>query len=176
MTGLFTAKTLILAVTLAAALFFDIRYCRIKNAVTYPAAAAGILVNFTEFGAPGALLAVKGWLFPVLVLFVLYYINVMGAGDIKLFAAIGAIMGLPFVVYCFLLSVYIGGVIACWLLIRRGQFRDRMRKLYDYAKTVLFSGRLFPYSVKGDNESKFIFTAAIVPGTVVNWVLVYVWL
>ena len=176
MTGLFTAKTLILAVTLGAALFFDFRYCRIKNAVTYPAAAAGLLVNFAERGFPGALLAMKGWLLPVLALFVLYYINVMGAGDIKLFAAIGAIMGLPFVMYCFLFSVYIGGVIACWLLIRRGQFPDRMRKLYGYAKTVFLTGRLFPYSAKGNKDSKFIFTLAIVPGTIVNWVLVYFWL
>ncbi len=173
MTTLFYAKTLILTITLGMALADDIRYCRIKNSVTYPAAAAGILVNMAEAGFPGTLLSLQGWFVPVTVLFVLYYINVMGAGDIKLFAAIGAVMGLPFVTYCFFFSVYIGGGIACWLLVRRRQFRQRIRKICGYGKTVLYTGRLFPYSVRGDNESKFIFTAAIVPGTVVSWVLFY---
>ncbi|WP_418792180.1 A24 family peptidase [Phosphitispora sp. TUW77] len=173
MITLFMVKSFILAVALGTALYFDIRYCRIKNSVTYPAAVGGFLINFAEYGTPGLLFALKGWLIPVLALFVFYYINVMGAGDIKLFAAIGAIMGVSFVMYCFLFSVYIGGIIACGLLIRRKQFMYRMKMVCGYAKTVFLTGGLFPYGIKGDNNSKFIFTAAIVPGTIVNWVLLY---
>ena len=171
MTTFFISKSVLLAVTLGIAMFTDVSDNKIRNSVTIPAALAGLFFNTVESGAGGILLSLKGWLVPILLLFVLYSINVMGAGDIKLFAAIGAIMGLPFVIYSFLFSVYAGGGIAGWLLFREGRFAERMKSLYMYIRVILLTRRFYPYTARGDRSSKFIFTAAVVPGTLLNYII-----
>lgn len=158
-------KSLILLTCLSLALYQDIKIQKIKNIVTFPIALTGFAVNFLQWGPVGTLVSLKGWLVPVAVLIVFYYINVMGAGDIKLFAAIGAVMGLRFAMYSFVYSVFAGGVIAVMLLIFRKQFKEKMRRVFDYLKYTLFTGQLSIYSRKGDISSKFIFSTAIVPGT-----------
>ncbi len=166
-------KSLLLVAVLVLAMYFDVREKKIKNYITIPAALAGAVINFTEHGAAGLAVSLQGWVIPVLVLFVLYYTNIMGAGDIKLFAAIGSIMGLPFLSYSFLFSVYCGGLVALFILIKRKVFFDRMKRVFSYLKYILLTGQLAAYSAKEDTDSKFIFTTAVVPGTMLQLVLVF---
>lgn len=161
-------KSILLIAGLGLALFHDIKEQKIKNFITLPAAFLGLVLNFLEQGPCGLLVSLKGWIIPVLLLIVLYRINVMGAGDIKLFAAIGAVMGLPFVLYSFVFTIYIGGVVAVIILIKRNQLLNRMKRLSGYVKFVLFTRQLSAYSSKDDSSSKFIFSTAIVPGTLLQ--------
>lgn len=166
-------KVLLVLVVLALALYYDLRQHKIKNFITLPAAVAGCALNLWDQGWLGLVAALQGWLVPVLLLILLYFINVMGAGDIKLFAAIGAIMGLPFALESFAYTVFIGSAIALVLLIRKKEFLGRMAGLSRYIKLTMLSGKLVPYGQKGDTSSKFAFTIAIVPGTLVQLVLYY---
>lgn len=161
-------KAGLILVILALALYYDLRENKIKNLLTLPAAFVGLGLNFWDQGWNGLLASVQGWLIPTLLLFVLYYINVMGAGDIKLFAALGAIMGLSFALESFVYTVFIGGVIAVVLLVVRGQFVSKMYRVALYFKLLLWAGKLYPYSAKADTSSKFAFTTAIVPGTLLQ--------
>ncbi|ADG83272.1 peptidase A24A prepilin type IV [Thermincola ferriacetica] len=167
----FIGKSLILIIILGLALYYDIREQKIKNFITLPAAVLGLATNLMEGGLTGLLFSIKGWLVPVAVLMVLYRINVMGAGDIKLFAAIGAVMGLPFTAYSFVFSVYTGGVIALVILLKKRVFIRRMQDVCNYFKYIFLTGRLAKYSGDDDKSSKFIFSTAIVPGTMIQYII-----
>lgn len=158
-------KAVLLLIVLLLALFQDIRENRIKNAVTFPAALLGLAVNAIETGLEGAILSVQGFLIPMAALMVLYIVNGMGAGDIKLFAAIGSIMGLKFAACSFLFSVFAGGIMAVVLLIKKRALAERMKKVIRYIGLTVATRIIIPYSEKGDKSSKFIFSVAIVPGT-----------
>lgn len=175
MTACFFARSAVLLFSLGLALYYDLKETRIKNFITLPAALTGLALNVYEGGITGLQLSLKGWLMPILALLILYRINVMGAGDIKLFAAIGAIMGLPFTVYCFMFSVYIGGLISVGLLWKRKQFKRRMLQVLNYVKFILVTKQIPVYVSEGDTGSKFIFSAAIVPGAIVQFLLAASW-
>ncbi len=164
-TGIFLVKVLLVINCLGLALYYDLKEQKIKNLITFPTALAGLIMNFFEQGPAGLLFSLKGWVLPILLLGLFYYINVMGAGDIKLFAATGAVMGLPFALSGFVFSVFTGGFIALFVLMKRKQLRERVKYLFNYFKVILYTGRISIYSNQDDLNSKFIFTAAIVPGT-----------
>lgn len=174
MTVWFTVKSGILALALVLALYDDIRAKKIRNMITLPAAGTGLIINCLEQGPGGFLFSLSGWIVPVALLITFYRINVMGAGDIKLFAALGAIMGLPFALYSFLFSVYFGAVIAVVMLVRRQEFLKRMTDIYGYFSTVMLTRRLYTYGNPGDQSSKFVFSAAIVPGTLAYYLISFV--
>jgi len=168
MSGYTVFKLFLLLSTLILALYHDIKEQKIKNYVTYSAALLGLTVNVAEHGLDGLVFALIGWFTPIIVLGFWYIANIMGAGDIKLFSAIGAIMGLPFTMYSFTYSVYFGGLIALIILYKRKQFRRRMYRIYEYLCFIAATRKIAPYCAKADNQSKFIFSAAIVPGTIVH--------
>jgi prepilin peptidase CpaA len=96
MNGFFIAKIILLVIILGLSLYHDVKEQKIKNIVTLPGALLGLILNGTENGWSGLTLSFWGWVVPTLALMIFYYIHVIGAGDIKLYAAIGAIMGLDF--------------------------------------------------------------------------------
>lgn len=93
----------------------------------------------------------------------------MGAGDIKLFAAIGSIMGPSFAVYSIVFSIYFGAVIAVFILIKNRSFSEKMRRLLCYFYYCFALKRLVPYSHKGDYDSKFPLSLAVIPAVAVEF-------
>lgn len=168
MTAIFMLKTGVLSLTLALALYHDLRQRKIKNIVTLPAAAAGVVLNFVEQGPAGLLASFFGWLAPVLLLMVFYRINTMGAGDVKLFAAIGAVMGLDFAAYSFMFAVYAGGLAAMVILVRNRGFVPCMRHLVNYLRLLLITRGISVYSDREGIATGFIFSWAIALGTVIQ--------
>jgi prepilin peptidase CpaA len=74
----------------------DLRTGRIPNALTLPAMAAGIVLAAAFGGASGALVSVGGLFVAGLVPALLYRSTrgrAIGGGDVKLFAALGALLG-----------------------------------------------------------------------------------
>ena len=82
------------AILLAAALF-DIMYRRIPNWITVTGVVLGLAMN-ALIGPPeaGILFSMVGLLVGFSDLRALYALRAMGAGDVKLMAAIGALVGL----------------------------------------------------------------------------------
>ncbi len=164
----FAVKALLLSIVLSLALYYDLKERKIKNLLTFPAAVAGLIINYLDSGSGGLLFAFQGWVCPIVLLFIFYYIKVLGAGDIKLFAAIGAIMGWSFVFYSFIFSVYVGGMIALIILVKRKALQMRFRYFFNYLQAVWVAKNLLLYSTKEDLSAKFSFATAIVPGTMLQ--------
>ena len=105
-----TLLTLICAVT-------DFRSGKIYNKITYPAALLGLALSFI-ISPPSPGMSVAGLVAAFFGFSLLYKIGGMGAGDVKLMAAIGALKGLPFVFfstfYIFCIASLAGIMILAW--------------------------------------------------------------
>lgn len=95
---------------LALACISDIRTRRIPNALTFPAAVAGVIFHAASGGLPAAGWSLLGWLAGAALFFPIFALRGMGAGDVKLLAAVGAWLGPGQVVIAALLTSIAGGV------------------------------------------------------------------
>jgi prepilin peptidase CpaA len=101
----------LLAVAVAlVACAFDVHSRRIPNVLTFGAALAafglaGVTGGLDALGSSGA-----GWLLATAMWLPIYALGGMGAGDVKLMAAIGAFLGPGAVLYAALYAAIAGGV------------------------------------------------------------------
>lgn len=80
---------IVIAIAGAAALV-DVRTRRIPNVLTFGAALAALVFHIATQGLPGATTAIGGWAVAAALFFAPFALGGMGAGDVKLVAALGA--------------------------------------------------------------------------------------
>jgi prepilin peptidase CpaA len=165
-----TARHIELALLLIAALISDFRAYRIDNRIIMVFLAVGALTGFLQEGPDGLLSALLGILLPLLTLFWLYSARMLGAGDIKLFCAVGAVMGIGFIPWCIAWSFLAGGLTALALMLARRNIKQRFRYLGGYLKACFLSGSILEYSELTDKSggAKFHFSLAVAFGTAVQ--------
>ncbi|MGA2269163.1 MAG: A24 family peptidase [Bryobacteraceae bacterium] len=114
----------LLALVLGAALY-DVRYRRIPNWLTLGGVVVGVTLNkFLDTGRPGMFVSsLLGLAIAFGLYFVLYALRAMGAGDVKLMAAVGAIVGWPNWFGVFVVTAIIGGAMALILAAARGRLK-----------------------------------------------------
>lgn len=78
--------------------FTDARWGKVYNVVTYPSALLGIGLSF-YLSPPTPIMSLLGLIAGLTFFGFVRRISGMGAGDVKLMAAIGALKGLPFLLY-----------------------------------------------------------------------------
>jgi len=129
----------VLAVVLVAAAVCDLSRGKVYNWLTYPAVVVGLALAAARGAAAGDVWdgltdGVLGFGFGFGVLFVAYVVGGMGGGDVKLMAAVGALVGwngladyaaLHAVFYSFLSAAAVGLILMIW----RGETRTVLRKL-----------------------------------------------
>lgn len=108
--------------SLAVATVIDLRSQRIPNALTLPTALAALLYHLLLQGPQGALSSLTGLGLGLGLMLVPFLCGVMGGGDVKLMAAVGAWVGPEVVLAAFLLTSLAGGVYALVVLARRPGF------------------------------------------------------
>jgi prepilin peptidase CpaA len=90
----------------------DVYTTKIPNRLTFPAAAAGIALNFAFSGLTGALNALYGWFAGVLCMLLPDPKHKMGFGDAKLMGAMGAFLGWKLVIIAWGYFAVLFGIIA----------------------------------------------------------------
>src|SRR5260370_37188428 len=114
---------IVLISVVAVAAFYDIRFRRIPNGLVLAGLAVGIGLNTFLFEWPGMRFALKGFGFAFLIYFPLYLLRGMGAGDVKLMAAVGSIVGWRNWLGIFIITALVGGLAAVALLVSRKRLR-----------------------------------------------------
>ena len=119
----------VLAVALVAVIC-DLRTRRIPNALTFGAAAAGLAFAFYTGGWSGLGQAAAGWFVGALLLFPLFALGGMGAGDVKLVAALGAWLGPIDAVWLTIFASIAGGVVAVMVSVGHGYLRQALSNVW----------------------------------------------
>ncbi|WP_310550916.1 A24 family peptidase [Paenibacillus glufosinatiresistens] len=154
------------APVLAAALWTDIRSMRIPNRITVPAAAGGVAVQTVISGWDGITAAMAGAGAGLILLLLMYGIGAVGAGDVKLFAAIGAWTGAAFTVQTLLYSLLFGAVIGWGIVLWRQEGLRRLRTAAGMLAGIYITRNPRLYAGSGREEMlRFPFMLAVVPGT-----------
>jgi prepilin peptidase CpaA len=122
-----TWALVVLAVTLVAASYTDVRRGKILNVVTYPAVALGLIGHtlaggltgseYSPLGLVGALTGLAAGFLPLLLI---WRAGGIGGGDAKLMAAVGALTGWEFTLSALFYGLIFAAVMAFVLMIRRG--------------------------------------------------------
>src|SRR5947209_2741036 len=113
----------LLAVVLTAAIY-DFRFRKIPNWVNACGLVLGFGLNTLFFGPHGLVLASEGLLLDFAVYLPLYLLRGMGAGDVKLMAAIGALAGPANWFEIFLGTAFVGGAAAAVYALSKGRFNE----------------------------------------------------
>ena len=106
------ATTLLFVPMAISITYMDVRYRRIPNKLVLITLIGGLTVNTIFGGSHGLLASLGGFALAFALMFSLHAFGTMGAGDVKLFAAIGAINGVSLVLPSLLVVALTGGVFA----------------------------------------------------------------
>lgn len=117
----------ILCAGVGAGAAIDIRHRRIPNAVSFAMAAAGVTLAATGVTSITLASSTIGLVMALLMMLPGHIFGAMGAGDVKLFAAAGALLGAGRVLPAFLFMAIAGGFLAVGIAWRRGRLERTMR-------------------------------------------------
>lgn len=150
----------LLAITGLAAIR-DFRSGKIPNLLL--AAGMGIACWFwlTEAGAKGVWIFFTGSTLPLLLLAVLFWFRMIGAGDVKLFCVTGGFLGTQRVLSCMAVSFLMGAVISLILLIKRRSFKKRLLYFFAYIGRFYQTGEWVPYRNERSREAEFCFAVPV---------------
>ena len=118
-----------LAVVLVTAIGTDVRSSRIPNWLTFSAMGFALVGHAWLAGLPGALFSLAGLGTGLGLFLILYVFGTIGAGDVKLMAAVGALVGPYGALLSGLLAMIVGGVYALGAMCYQWGFITTGRKL-----------------------------------------------
>jgi prepilin peptidase CpaA len=167
MTFLPVVNQLMLAMIVVVAAVYDFRYRRIPNWLVLTGLVLALVVNTFLAGWGGLELSLIGAGIAFAVYFPLYLLRGMGAGDVKLMAAIGALVGWRDWIAILFLTAIVGGIAAVALLARRSQLRRGFSNA-GYLVLQLLSFRL-PYARREELDIQSEKSVKLPHGVMIAW-------
>jgi prepilin peptidase CpaA len=169
MSGTLTIVSSALLVPLAVVItYYDARYRRIPNAFVLATLVAGLSVNTIIDGTHGALASLGGCALAFALMFMLHIFGAMGAGDVKLFAAIGSVVGLSLVLPTFLVVVLVGGALAVVTMLRAGTVKETLWRVVQIFVGFLPGWEMPRFSVPAERRYTIPYGVAITFGSLIS--------
>lgn len=166
-----TIDSIILFAAVLAAAIFDYKFRMVQNIVTLSAIAGGMSIAFLQGGFSGLLASTAGFSLGIVLLSFPYAMGGIGAGDVKLLGAIGAIKGAGFVFTSFLGAAIIGGIMAIGRMAFIIKGSD-MRILGQSIRTASYTGMLSAIEIpEYALKEKLPYAVAISVGAVIAMIL-----
>jgi prepilin peptidase CpaA len=148
--------------------YHDVRYRRIPNPFVLATLAAGVAMNAIVEGSHGLYSSVTGCGLAFVLMFLLHIFGAMGAGDVKLFAAIGAVIGAHLVVPTFLVVVLTGGLLAVVSVVRAGTVVTTMHRVLLIFVGLLPGWQMPKFAVPVDRKYTIPYGVAITLGSIIS--------
>jgi prepilin peptidase CpaA len=139
----------------------DLRTRRVPNKMTFGIAALGLALAAFHPTTVGLSSAAAGLAFGLVLMLPAHIIGATGAGDVKLMAAFGTLLGPGRTGYAFLYTAIAGGVIALIVAARR----HRMRLTIERTAALLAPSHAAAAEIEHPRENnRFAYAPAIVVG------------
>ncbi|HEX8845484.1 MAG TPA: A24 family peptidase [Pyrinomonadaceae bacterium] len=148
--------------------YYDVRYRRIPNAFVIATLTSGLIINTIYGGLNGTLMSLGGCAVAFILMFVLHVFGAMGAGDVKLFAAVGSLMGAQLVLPTFLVVILTGGALALLLTLRSGAVRTTMQRVLQILVGLLPGWEMPRFAVPADRRHTIPYGVAITFGSLIS--------
>lgn len=160
---------IIVILGLIIATVIDIKQRRIPNWLTVSMTVVGLINSGVVKGWLGLGEHLLAMLFGLLLFFIFYLMGIFGAGDAKMMAALGAVMGIPLIFYNSISIILVGGLVSFIQLVRKDGLKKVMYLIYFFMKS-LFTGKLkeFNHLVQNTSNNTFPFSIAIIVGSVMT--------
>jgi prepilin peptidase CpaA len=158
----------LLIAVLFIAFYVDAKSSRIPNYLTVSGGVIGITYHLIFYGWSGLQFSLIGLLIGFGIVFLLYLFKALGAGDVKLFGAIGALTGSEFVLQSIMYSILYAGIIGVGILLFRKEAIQRVKGLLFRILHVVVFRYPNPIAVhKGAEDlTRFPFMYAVLPGII----------
>ena len=155
-----------LVVALVGAIW-DVRTYRIPNRLTYPAIVLALVVHIALERGSGVLWWLTGLLTGGGIFLALYLLRTMGAGDVKLMAAVGSFAGPSKALEIALYSAIAGGILALAVALFKGRLRHTLSNIMDLVKFHAAVGADVHPTLNLENPEalRFAYGVAIFAGT-----------
>ncbi len=158
-----------MAITLSVsgvALYIDLYYHKVFNWLTLPAIGIGLILGFIP-GQGGWLSHLIGFGVGFGIFFIFYILRIIGGGDVKLMAGLGAIMGYPFILGLAFYSLIAGAFLGILeMAINRRVIRG-IKNIFMFFKLGITPGTK-PY-IPRESLGKFPFAVSIFIGVIISF-------
>jgi prepilin peptidase CpaA len=148
--------------------YYDVRYRRIPNPFVLSALVGGLVINTVARGGDGLLSGLGGCALAFALMFGLHLFGAMGAGEVKLFAAVGALFGIHLVPPIFLVVLVTDGCLALLTMIRTRSVMSTMAGVFRIFAGLLPGRRVPTFTVPADRRLTVPYGVAIVLGSVIS--------
>ncbi len=128
----------------------DVRTRRIPNVLSGVAMLGGVALNTLYFGTAGLIGSLAGLLAPVAALLFAFALGGVGGGDVKMMAAVGALLGPSLALTSLGAGVILGGVIMAVHLVRRGRLREKLAAMRAMITAAVLTASLEPLHLRPD--------------------------
>lgn len=145
----------------ASSALVDLYTRRIPNPLTASIAAFGLLVAGLGLGAVSLTQAMLGFVIGLLLMLPGHVIGATGAGDVKLFAALGTLIGPTTIVTAFFYTALAGGALAIVVALSR----RRLAETFDRTATLLRTGGGNVGEIERAAVNRFAYAPAIALGS-----------
>jgi prepilin peptidase CpaA len=148
--------------------YYDVRYRRIPNPFVLATFASGVAINGIFGGLSGLYASLGGCALAFVLMFLLHVFGAMGAGDVKLFAAIGAVTGANLVLPTFLVVVLTGGVLAMVSILRARMLVSTMHRVLQIFVGLLPGWEMPRFAIPSDRRHTIPYGVAITIGSIIS--------
>lgn len=120
------------------AAWFDLKTRKVSNELILLGLGFGLFFQLQEHEILGLGYFLRDAIYPIVVLYLLFLLHGLGAGDIKVFALISSFLGIRIVSKCMIISIFIGGIFSIIKIIKNRK-DYKMLNAIQVAKGIYYS-------------------------------------
>jgi prepilin peptidase CpaA len=162
------AKLAVLIPLSATVIYHDVRYRRIPNVLVLTALIAGLAINIFFGGVHGLVTCLLGFAIAFVPMLLLHIFGAMGAGDVKLFGAVGTILGASLMPTTLVLVVMLGGVLAIYSTLRAGTMFSTLHGVFRIFVGILPGWEMPRFAMAPDRRHTIPYGVAIMIGSLLS--------
>ena len=147
----------------------DVRYRRIPNLLVLTALIAGLAINISFQGWHGLGNSLVGFLLAFVPMLLLHIFGSMGAGDVKLFGAVGTILGGTMMPGALVLVAIVGGLLAIYSTLRAGTMLSTLHGVLRIFVGILPGWEMPRFATGRDRRHMIPYGVAIMVGSLISF-------